>query len=92
MRSFLFQFACFYALRLLLSLFRIGSSKPSPTVSDDFIIGLEDALSIMSGKNPNYRLRCHGSPRWKISMPLVGDIQASGFNAQQLQDRIFRSG
>jgi len=66
--------------------------KPSPTsttVSDDFIIGLQDVLSINVWKEPELSVKeVMVRPDGKISLPLVGDLQASGFTPRQLQDKI----
>ena len=90
MRSFLFSVCLF--LCTAITAFPVQNpapSKPSPTVSDDFIIGLEDALSINVWKEPELSVKdVTVRPDGKISMPLVGDIQASGFTPKQLQDRI----
>jgi len=58
-------------------------------VPKDFIIGLEDVLSINVWKEPELSVkevvvRSDG----KISIPLVSDIQASGLTTMQLQDKI----
>jgi polysaccharide export outer membrane protein len=62
----------------------------SPTaVPDDFIIGLEDVLAVNVWKEPELSVKeAVVRPDGKISIPLVGDIQASGSTPKQLQERI----
>ncbi|HYH01140.1 MAG TPA: polysaccharide biosynthesis/export family protein [Terriglobales bacterium] len=62
------------------------NAGPGPT---DFVIGAEDVLSINVWKEPELshaqlRVRSDG----KISLPLVGDIQASGRTTQQVQTEL----
>jgi polysaccharide export outer membrane protein len=61
----------------------------SPDVSKDYIIGLEDVLSINIWKEPELSVReVVVRPDGKISLPLVSDIQASGLTTVQLQEKI----
>ena len=65
------------------------SSAPAQTTPEDFIIGLEDVLSINVWKEPELSVKeVMVRPDGKISLPLVGDIQASGLTPKQLQERI----
>jgi polysaccharide biosynthesis/export protein len=81
---------------LLLSSFAIGqpyqntvSGPPAQSMPSDFVIGLEDVLSVNVWKEPELSVReVTVRPDGKISIPLVGDIQASGLTPKQLQDRI----
>ncbi len=68
-------------------------APPKPTQAapegEEFVIGLEDALSISVWKEPELSVKdVVVRPDGKISMPLVGDIQASGLTPSQLQQRI----
>jgi polysaccharide biosynthesis/export protein len=63
-----------------------ASANPVP---DDFVIGLEDVLAINVWKEPDMSVKeVIVRPDGKISLPLIGDIQASGQTPKQLQDRI----
>jgi polysaccharide export outer membrane protein len=65
------------------------SGTSAPAVSADFIIGLEDTLSVNVWKEPELSVKdVLVRPDGKISLPLVGDIMASGLTPKQLQDRI----
>ncbi len=60
-----------------------------PEVGKDFIIGLEDVLSVNVWREPELSIKeVVVRPDGKISVPLVNDIQASGLTTQQLQDKI----
>jgi polysaccharide biosynthesis/export protein len=60
-----------------------------PEIKDDYVVGVEDVLSIYVWKEPDFSVkelvvRSDG----KISLPLVSDIQAGGFTPKQLQQAI----
>jgi polysaccharide export outer membrane protein len=66
-----------------------GSEALVQAVSNDFIIGLEDILSINVWKEPELSVKeVIVRPDGKISIPLVGDVQASGLTPMQLQEQI----
>ena len=55
----------------------------------DFVIGLEDVLAVNVWKDPELSIKeVVVRPDGKISVPLVGDIQADGLTVRQLQDSI----
>lgn len=63
------------------------SVKPSmnvASITDEYRIGNGDALQINVWKNPELSVAVPVRPDGKISLPLVGDITASGETAQQL--------
>lgn len=67
---------------------RAAQSKAAD-VTEDFVIGLEDLLMISVWKEPELSARdVLVRPDGKISLPLIGDIQASGLTTKQLQERI----
>ena len=56
---------------------------------DDYVIGLEDILSVNVWREPELSVKeVVVRPDGKISMPLIGDIQASELTPMQLKDRI----
>jgi polysaccharide biosynthesis/export protein len=60
--------------------------NPEPA---DFVLGPEDVLSVNVWKEPDVSLHeIVVRPDGKISIPLAGEIQASGLTAMQLQDAI----
>ncbi len=59
------------------------------SVSEDFIIGLEDILSVNVWREPDLSVKeVMVRPDGKISLPLIGDVQASGLTVKQLQEKI----
>jgi polysaccharide biosynthesis/export protein len=64
-------------------------SPTAQTIPADYVIGLEDVLSINVWKEPELSVKdALVRPDGKISVPLVGDIQASGLTPMQLQEQI----
>lgn len=67
---------------------------PSPVmqethVKDDYIIGVDDVLSIFVWKEPDFSIKeLFVRPDGKISLPLVNDIQAGGLNTKELRQNI----
>jgi polysaccharide export outer membrane protein len=82
----------FLALIFFLSNCAIALPFQNPSseeVPKDFVIGLEDVLAVNVWKEPELSVKeVMVRPDGKISLPLVGDVQASGFSPKQLQDRI----
>ena len=68
----------------------LAFQKPAPDeIPADYVIGVEDMLAINVWKEPE--LSVSGitvRPDGKISIPLVGDIKASGLTPTQLQEQI----
>jgi len=58
--------------------------------SQDYLIGPEDVLEISVWKNPALSKTVKVRPDGKISMPLIGDIKASGLTPNQLRKVIER--
>jgi len=70
-----------------------GCIKPDVVVppgppSDGFRLGPEDVLDVVVWKNPDLSGQAVIRPDGKISLPLIGDVQASGFTADQLAKTI----
>jgi len=58
-------------------------------VSDSFVIGLEDVLSVNVWREPELSVpSAVVRPDGKITIPLVGDVQASGLTTKQLQQNL----
>ena len=56
--------------------------------SQDYLIGSEDIVEVMVWKNPDLSRIVNVRPDGKISLPLVGDLQAAGQTAVQLKEAI----
>ena len=76
-----------------------GAKSPSPLnsqplqlaqseVSDQYVIGSEDVLAVNIWKEPEMSRVVPVRPDGKITLPLVGDVQAGGLTPHQLQGNI----
>lgn len=84
-----------FGLALFLSLWGCSSSgvNDAPVIASDFIsdeytIGVGDELRINVWKNPELSVEVPVRPDGKISIPLIGDIQAAERSAPKLADAI----
>ena len=59
-----------------------------PQNSDDYQLGPEDVLEVIVWKNPDLSKVVTVRPDGKISLPLIGDIPATGFTSVQVKDDI----
>ncbi len=59
-----------------------------PQVVQDYLIGPEDIVEVMVWKNPDLSRVVQVRPDGKISLPLIGDIQAAELTVVQLKDRL----
>lgn len=73
----------------------VGCMKKQPAVvekatvqSKDFLLGPEDVLEITVWRNADLSRTTVIRPDGMISMPLIGDVRASGLTANQLADQI----
>lgn len=67
------------------------SNNPTATaqaVSSDYVIGADDVLAIDVWKEPELTRPVQVRPDGKISLPLVGEIQAAGLHPVDLQKQI----
>jgi polysaccharide biosynthesis/export protein len=62
------------------------SAPANPPVGREYVIGPEDVLAVNVWKEPDITRTLPVRPDGKISLPLVGELQASGLTAAQLQD------
>jgi len=60
----------------------------NPTVTEDFVIGPEDVLSIAVWREPDLATKAVVRPDGKIGVTLLGDVQASGLTTGQLKENI----
>lgn len=61
------------------------SAKP---VSKEFLLGPEDVLEVTVWRNQDLSRTVVVRPDGKISLPLIGDVQASGLNSSQVAGKI----
>jgi polysaccharide export outer membrane protein len=57
-------------------------------VSKEFLLGPEDVLEVTVWRNQDLSRTVVVRPDGKISLPLVGDVQASGLSASQVAEKI----
>jgi polysaccharide export outer membrane protein len=57
-------------------------------ITQSYLIGPEDVLEVMVWKNEDLTRVVGVRPDGKISLPLLGDLQAAGLTATQLQEEI----
>jgi len=57
-------------------------------VSKEFLLGPEDVLEVTVWRNQDLSRSVVVRPDGKISLPLVGDVQASGLSASQVAEKI----
>jgi polysaccharide export outer membrane protein len=60
----------------------------APVAAPDYIIGTEDVLAINVWKEPELTKTVPVRPDGKISLPLVGEVQAAGKTPKQLQEQL----
>jgi|SRR5579859_1238659 len=65
----------------------IPNHGPSSAISD-YVIGRDDVLSISVWKEPDISRQVPVRPDGKISLPLAGEVQASGLTPKEVQDEI----
>jgi polysaccharide biosynthesis/export protein len=65
--------------------FDISSDTQS---GDDYRLGPEDVLEVLVWKNADLSKVVTVRPDGRISLPLIGDVQAAGFTATQVQEEI----
>lgn len=65
-----------------------GTPTYAPAQRDDYVIGIDDVLAINVWKETELSRPVIVRPDGKITLPLVGDIEASGLTPKQLQDRL----
>ncbi|HZN55891.1 MAG TPA: polysaccharide biosynthesis/export family protein [Candidatus Polarisedimenticolaceae bacterium] len=68
----------------------IAQEHPAP-VGEEYVLGVEDKLSISVWKEPDLLKTVTVRPDGKITFPLVGDVQAAGRTARQLTDDLAKA-
>ncbi len=64
------------------------SPKNEAEASQDYILGAEDSVEVQVWKNPDLSRTVTIRPDGKISLPLVGDVQAAGQTPTQLTEAV----
>lgn len=69
----------------------ISPSLPSDSLDidpSDYVLGAEDLIEVSVWKNPDLSSTVFVRPDGKISLPLIGDLQAAGLTTIELRDSI----
>jgi len=61
---------------------------PSVYANDEYVLGPEDMIQILVWKNPELSITIPVRPDGRISVPLIGDVQASGYTTTKLSEVI----
>jgi polysaccharide export outer membrane protein len=64
------------------------SAYTSPAATGDYVIGPDDVLAVNVWKENEISREVPVRPDGKVSLPLIGDVQASGLTSAQLQESI----
>ena len=65
-----------------------SGAPPLSAESGDYVIGADDVLAVNVWKEEEISREVPVRPDGKVSLPLIGDVQASGLTPQQLQQSI----
>ncbi len=63
---------------------------PKPMAREEYVIGVTDLLKVTVWKNPELSAEVPVRPDGKISVALIGDVQAEGLSAEELAEVISR--
>jgi polysaccharide export outer membrane protein len=63
---------------------------PVPMARETYVIGVMDGLRVTVWKNPELSVDVPVRPDGKISVPLIGDVQAEGLTPEELAEVIAR--
>jgi polysaccharide export outer membrane protein len=64
------------------------ASAAAPSVPADYVIGADDALSIVFWRDKDMSADVTVRPDGKISLPLLNEVQASGYTPEQLRAKV----
>ena len=64
---------------------------PAPAVPADYVIGVQDVLSIVFWKDKELSADVVVRPDGKISLPLLQDVAAAGYTPEQLTDALVKA-
>lgn len=67
---------------------RRALDQNSERAADPYVLGPTDVVSVSVWRNPDLSLSVPVRPDGKISMPLVGDVEAAGRRPEELADTI----
>src|SRR5688572_20205819 len=68
-----------------------GAAPAAVAVPPGFVIGAEDVLSIVFWRDKDLSADVVVRPDGKISLPLLNDVQASGYTPEQLRQQLVKA-
>jgi polysaccharide export outer membrane protein len=84
-----FTLALCFLLSNPVTAIRSQEKGPAADIPPEYVIGLEDVLAVNVWREAELSVKeVVVRPDGKISLPLIGDVQASGLSPKQLQERI----
>jgi polysaccharide export outer membrane protein len=66
----------------------VSKQAPAQPVAPDYILGTDDILAISVWREPEISKTVPVRPDGKVSLPLIGEIQAKGLTPKQLQTNL----
>lgn len=86
-------FYCLLSVTMLIACARQGPRVNTPLAdtqfpAEEYLIGPEDSLEVLVWRNPDISRVVSVRPDGKISLPLIGDVQAAGVSVVQLNAEI----
>ncbi len=93
MRNQILKFSKSVICSLIVLFLGSGCIKPDVIIppgppEEGFVLGPEDVIDVVVWKNPDLSQQAVIRPDGKISLPLIGDVPASGLTADQLAQDI----
>ena len=71
---------------------RANAPAAAPALPSDYIIGIEDVLSVIFWREKDMSAEVVVRPDGKISLPMLNDVQAAGLTPEQLADVVAKAG
>ena len=69
-----------------------GGSAPAATLPRDYVIGVEDVLSVVFWREKDLSADVVVRPDGKISLPMLNDVMAAGLTPEALADVVAKAG
>jgi polysaccharide biosynthesis/export protein len=69
-----------------------GASAPAATLPRDYVIGVEDVLSVVFWREKDLSAEVVVRPDGKISLPMLNDVVAAGLTPEALADVVAKAG
>jgi polysaccharide export outer membrane protein len=66
----------------------VGASAPAPGEGGDYRIGVDDRVQVTVWRNPELSINVPVRPDGKISVPIIGDVEAGGRTPSEVAESI----